>query len=234
MAKRAKQPNCDCARSIRYAENLKKDLCAECEEKNKIHEARISSLEKKITVFMLLFAVTATLVGKDLMDNAGDAIESAQTLQQKAEKVVKESSETTNEPTVPENNDKDAAKKTFEVPDLNPMTQSSGGGTILPDGFDVNSISPIREMDKSVIPVIQGDTKTLLNSSKPPLGTPPLTEIKSSVPMMPSDMSVTGFVPPTPRGFSENPSKNYYPIPSPGGILLFAVGLGFVGVRPRR
>lgn len=234
MAKRAKKPNCDCVRSIRYAENLKKDLCADCEQKNKINEKRISSLEKKVTAFMLLFAVTATIVGKDIMNNAGETVQAIQELEQKAESAVEELPKQIVEVPEAESKDETDTEKAVESPKFGPVTQSNSGGTLLPDSFGPKSTSSNVETDKSMIAVVRGDTKSLMDVTKPTSTTTSLVKLESLRLSTPIDGYVSEFEPPEPRAFVEDLSPNYYPIPSPSGILILGMGFGFVRVRPRR
>ena len=234
MAKQAKQPSCDCVRSIRYAENLKKDLCAECEEKNKQNEIRISSLEKKVTAFMLMFAVTATIIGKNLMEDAGESMQSMQTLQEKAESVVEKPSEKEAEVAAPQDKVAKPSKLVPEVPVLNPFSQNSSGGSILRDGNAATTTSSMPLSDRMTIDVATGNANSLVEASKTSILTQPTPKIEWNRLDMPVELSSPSFQMTPPRPFSEDLSPKYLPIPSPGGFLLMGMSLILTGVRPQR
>jgi hypothetical protein len=230
----AKQQKCDCVRSIRYAENLKKDLCAECEDKNKKYEERISSLEKRITVFLVIIAVIATLVGKSMMDGASESMQSIQKLQKDAESAIETLPSEVEANESPKDINKSPSKIVPEIPSLNPMSQSNLGGTVLPDGFDPNSIITLSRPDGNVMEVINGSNKSAVMLPNPLLNYPqsPKYDFRGMNLVPTNDVLIIEL--PQPRQFEEDLPPNYYPIPSVGGILLFGIGLGFVPVRPRR
>lgn len=73
---KSEQSKCSCVESVRYADDLRETLCKKCQEDLAASNKRVLFLEKKVFVFSILFAILATLAGKEIIDYAFSTFDS--------------------------------------------------------------------------------------------------------------------------------------------------------------
>lgn len=74
--------------SVKYADQIaqcKQIHCKECREKEKQHNERIETLEKKLKVMTIVGAIAATVVGKEIVDKVLASFDKVQDIQKKVD-----------------------------------------------------------------------------------------------------------------------------------------------------
>lgn len=76
--KKSKSENkkCSCVESVIKSDELRDTLCKKCEDNLALSNKKIAALEKRVFIFTILFAIFATIAGKEIVDSAFETLES--------------------------------------------------------------------------------------------------------------------------------------------------------------